>query len=149
MNEEPIAAIRRFNRFYTSIIGLLNKHILDSPYSLAEARVLFEISGMKECTARKLMTVTAMDEGYLSRIIDKFSKAGLVRKIKSPEDRRVSYLSLTASGSEEFKKINRASQQEIRALTQRLNSDEVIALIGHMQQIESILSKVYEKDQTG
>lgn len=69
-----ITEIRGFNRFYTNILGLLEQHILDSGYSLTEARVIFEISKTKHCTANQLCSILEIDRSYMSRIITKFEK---------------------------------------------------------------------------
>ena len=82
-DQKLIDRIRSFNRFYTSIIGLLDQHFLDSPFSLTEGRVLYEICNIEECSAKKIRERILIDEGYLSRILDSFVKRGLVKKILS------------------------------------------------------------------
>ena len=84
-----IEKIRSFNRFYTNIIGLLDQHFLDTPFSLTEGRVLYEIRHMEECSAKKIRENINIDEGYLSRIIDKFIKKGLITKTPSRDDKRL------------------------------------------------------------
>ena len=71
-----VTEIRGFNRFYTNILGLLDKHILNSGYSLTEARVLFEISKTSRCTANQLCSALDVDRSYMSRMIKKFEKNG-------------------------------------------------------------------------
>lgn len=147
-SKDAISGIREFNRFYTNIIGLLDKHILKSPYSLAEARILFEVNYRRECTARQIKDSLAMDEGYLSRIIDKFVRNRLVEKKRSATDGRAFFLSLTEKGREEFERINRASHDEIMAITRSLAPDQLQLLISQMKSIQMLLSKVYEQDHT-
>src|SRR4029077_16178544 len=97
-SQQAIAAVRRFNRFYTRQIGVLRKTYLDSPYSLGEMRVLYELS-----QAGKLGTRTAsdigraldLDAGYLSRVLRNFEKRGLISRKASAQDARQSHLSLT------------------------------------------------------
>lgn len=74
-----ITEIRGFNRFYTNILGLLDQHIIDSGYSLTEARILFEISKTDACTANQLCSVLDVDRSYMSKIINKFEKNELIR----------------------------------------------------------------------
>src|SRR5512144_1385241 len=82
-NQELINRIRSFNRFYTNIIGLLDQHFLDSPFSLTEGRVLYEICNTEECCAKKIREKIVIDEGYLSRFLDSGSKRGLIKKAPS------------------------------------------------------------------
>ena len=80
--QDPVAEIRSFNRFYTNIIGLLDKHILESPYSLSEVRILFEINNIGPCSAREIKNIINMDEGYLSRIVEKFVRQKILKKVR-------------------------------------------------------------------
>ncbi|WP_339788864.1 MarR family winged helix-turn-helix transcriptional regulator [uncultured Imperialibacter sp.] len=139
--EKAIAAVRDFNRFYTSVIGLLDRHILDSPYSLSEARVMFEISSTGSCTARHIKAATKMDEGYLSRIVDKLLKQGLLKKTKSEEDGRAFLLSLSVAGQREFARLDKASHDNIASLLKKISSAEVDLLSNQLQSIKSILAK--------
>ena len=99
---QKIKSIRAFNRYYTNILGLVNKNILDYNFSLAEARVLLEISKIENCTSKKLSDLLNMDAGYLSRIIKQFEKHGLIEREKSKEDKRSYILELTESGSKKL-----------------------------------------------
>src|SRR5919206_2558971 len=97
-NQEFIDRIRSFNRFYTNIIGLLDQHFLDSPFSLTEGRVLYEICNTEECSAKKIREKIVIDEGYLSRILDHFAKDDLIRKTPSSEDGRLRIIAPTGKG---------------------------------------------------
>ncbi|RPJ27677.1 MAG: MarR family transcriptional regulator [Chloroflexi bacterium] len=139
--QESIEKIRSFNRFYTNIIGLLDQHFLDTPYSLTEGRVLYEIHTMKECSARKIMENIEIDEGYLSRIINKFAKQGLVRKFPSAKDKRQHMIMLTGKGKREFLALNENSNQLISTLIEKLSVKELEDLTGMMERIHELLGK--------
>lgn len=137
--QEVIDRIRGFNRFYTNVIGLLDQHFLDTPYSLTEGRVLYEISQMETCSARKIMENIVIDEGYLSRILDKFIRQGLVRKTPSPEDRRLHIITLTEKGRREFQKLNENSNHSIAQLLEKLTEREQAELVRMMERIQELL----------
>ncbi len=139
--QESIDKIRGFNRFYTNIIGLLEQRFLDRPYSLTEGRVLYEISHMEECTAKRLRENLVIDEGYLSRIIDKFIQQGLVKKTPAPEDRRLHIIVLTEKGRKEFQKLNENSNRSISQLIEKLSKQETAELVGMMDRIQELLQQ--------
>ncbi len=139
--QEFIDKIRSFNRFYTNIIGLLDQRFLDTPYSLTEGRVLYEISQMEECSAKKIRENIAIDEGYLSRIINKFIRQGLIRKSPSPQDKRLHMILLTEKGKREFLKLNDKSNKSISQLIEKLSEQENAELIGMMGRIRELLLK--------
>src|SRR5215217_619784 len=101
-DQEIIDRIRSFNRFYTNIIGLLDQHFLDSPFSLTEGRVLYEICNTEGCSAKKVRAKLMIDEGYLSRILDSFIRRGLIKKTPSPSDGRLRIIVPTEKGKQEF-----------------------------------------------
>ena len=138
-NQELIDKIRSFNRFYTNIIGLLDRHFLDTPFSLTEGRVLYEISHTELCTAKKIRKSIDIDEGYLSRIIDKFIKQGVVRKTQAPEDRRLHIILLTEKGQREFSKLNDNSDKMISQLIEKLSEPERSELVQTMERIHELL----------
>lgn len=140
-NQKIIAQVRSFNRFYTNIIGLLDQRFLDTPLSLTEGRVLYEISQMEECSAKKIRQNIDIDEGYLSRIIHKFIKHGLVKKVPSTEDKRLHHILLTEKGKREFSKLNENSNKLISQLMEKLSETEQKELVGMMQGIHALLSR--------
>src|ERR1700741_1401270 len=95
---QDAAAVRGFNRFYTRQIGVLRKTFLDSPYSLGEARVLYEIASRRAPTASDIARALDLDAGYLSRMLRQFERRGLIRRRTSPQDGRQSHLTLTPRG---------------------------------------------------
>ena len=136
---QRIAAARRFNRFYTRQIGVLRKTFLDSPYSLGEMRVLYEIAHGNEVTASDIGRALDLDAGYLSRVLRNFEKRGLVSRKASREDARQSHLSLTARGRKAFAPAEARSQRDVGNMLAKLKPDEQTQLIAAMQRIEDLL----------
>jgi DNA-binding MarR family transcriptional regulator len=137
-NEELIERIRSFNRFYTNIIGLLDQHFLDSPFSLTEGRVLYEISHTENCSAKKIREKISIDEGYLSRILDIFRKKGLITKTPSLEDRRLHIIMLTEKGRKEFSSLNEHSNRLISQIIERLSDqerEEFVSMTGRIREL--------------
>jgi DNA-binding MarR family transcriptional regulator len=138
---QAVAAVRDFNRFYTNIIGVVNRHVYESPYSLSEVRVLYEIDHTPGCTAKSIKNLLQIDEGYLSRILDKFVRQKLVKKQQSSEDGRAYALSLTPKGANLFGKLNEASERSVESLVENLTEQEMQALIDMLEGVRQILSK--------
>lgn len=141
MTNKAIQQIRTFNRFYTDLLGLLDSHLLRSSYSLAEGRILFEISSKGECQALDIIDVLSIDKGYLSRILKKFEKDGLVKRQVSALDGRVAFLSLSAKGRTVFQQLDIASNQQVESLVGHMPQQQLEALTGCMQQIMEVLRK--------
>ena len=136
---DGVATVRQFNRFYTRRIGVLNQGFLRSPFSLAEARVLYELKHRKEPTASEIADALALDSGYLSRILRKFERERLVRKQVSSRDSRKSLLALTRRGESAFAGINRESDREIGTMLQALSAAQRRRLLQSMREIERLL----------
>jgi len=134
-----IAAVRRFNRFYTRRIGVLDEGLLASPFSLAEVRVLYELAHRPGLTARDLAGALSLDGGYLSRILQGFAKRGLVRRGTSAADARRRPLTLTALGRRTFAPLDRRSHDAVAALLAPLSEGDQARLTGAMQAIERLL----------
>lgn len=135
-----VAAIRKFNRFYTNIIGLVNQTILESPYSLAEGRVLLEICNAKKCTARELTEILQIDPGYLSRILRRFKNDGLIGTNKSASDGRSQILFITEKGREIFSQLSEASSTQLIDLLAQIPQGAQHKLVNHMAAIQNMLS---------
>src|ERR1044071_10050223 len=106
-NRASVPAVRRFNRFYTRQIGVLRKTYLDSPYSLGEMRVLYELAQNDRLTASDIARALALDAGYLSRLLRNFEKRGLISRKTSKKDARQSHLALTARGRSEEGRVGK------------------------------------------
>lgn len=136
-----IADVRRFNRFYTRQIGLLQDGLLRSRFSLTEARVLYELAHRDKPTATALAGDLGLDHGYLSRILRGFADAGLVAKKRAPDDGRQSLLSLTAKGRKAFAPLDRRSQEEVAAMLAGLAPGEQDRVVAAMAAIENLLGE--------
>ena len=140
-DQELIDKVRGFNRFYTNIIGLLDQHFLDSPFSLTEGRVLYEICNTKDCSAKKIRESILIDEGYLSRILDNFVKRNLIKKTRSPEDGRLWIILPTEKGKREFASLNESSNRLISHMVETLSEEERADLLNKMEGIRTLLEK--------
>ena len=134
-----VEKIRRFNRFYTQILGLLNNKLLKSDYSLAEARVLFEL-GQPNLVSKELSKQLHIDPAYLSRLLMRFEKQGLIHKKKSLEDTRKQVLSLTAKGDSAIAKLQEMSNLQITLSLSNTSHEEHEQLIKAMERIEQIFT---------
>lgn len=139
-HDMSVEMVRRFNRFYTRQIGVLNEHLLQSPFSLTEVRVLYELANQRQSTATDLVKTLRVDTGYLSRILHSFEKRGLLVRKPSQHDGRALNLSLTQKGLKTFKPFDAASSQEIDALLKPLSEADRHRLLGAMHTIESLFA---------
>ena len=140
-----VADVRRFNRFYTRQIGLLQEGYLESPFSLSEVRVLYELAHRERPTATELGRDLGLDAGYLSRILRGFQKRGLLKRTPSEEDGRQSHLALTPRGQAAFAPLNARSRDEIGAMLAALPEPEQQRLVQAMHAIEGILGAQPER----
>jgi len=134
-----IAAVRRFNRFYTRRIGVLTDRLLESRFSLAEARVLYDLAQRENPAAADLARDLGLDAGYLSRILRSFESRKLVKRMPSEADRRQSLLSLTPRGQQAFAGINARSHEEIRAMLAGISETDQQRTLEAMATIERVL----------
>ena len=135
-----IEALRSFNRFYTRRIGALDEGLLNTRYTLAQARVLFELGKRKGASAGELAGALGLDPGYLSRIVQGFRSAGLVSRKKSAEDGRRATLALTARGRRQFKTLDQRSRNEASALLATLPAASRTRLVASLADAQSMLS---------
>jgi DNA-binding MarR family transcriptional regulator/N-acetylglutamate synthase-like GNAT family acetyltransferase len=139
VSERRIEAVRRFNRFYTRQIGVLQEGLLRSPFSLTEARVLYELAARPGVSASELAADLQLDPGYLSRILRGFGARGLTKRTRSRVDQRQSHLRLTEHGLAAFAPLDRASRSEVGALLGRLSEPRQSDLLRAMGRIEAAL----------
>jgi DNA-binding MarR family transcriptional regulator/N-acetylglutamate synthase-like GNAT family acetyltransferase len=136
---QRVAAVRHFNRFYTQRLGVLQPGWLDSPFSLTEARVLYEIKARDRATASSIARDLGLDAGYLSRILRRFHKRGLIDKEVSTRDGRQSFLSMTARGRKAYAPLERRTKHQIGTLLGRLSVPQRDDLISAMRDIETMM----------
>lgn len=138
--EIQVRAVRAFNRFYTRQIGLLREGYLTSRFSLTEVRVLYELAHREIAIASEIASDLDLDAGYLSRILERFRKLGLVRRIRSERDGRQQHLELTKKGSSTFQPLDEAANTEIAALLRRIPNAERNRVVTAMTTIFQALS---------
>jgi DNA-binding MarR family transcriptional regulator len=143
--EQRVAAMRRFNRFYTRQIGLLEEGLLNSPFSLTQVRILYELAHGNHATAAELCRDLGLDAGYLSRILAAFEKDGLIEKQGSREDARQTLLKLTKKGRQAFAPLNARSNEQVGGLLGKLPTTKQDRLIQSMGTIQSLLSPEGER----
>src|SRR6266568_1132173 len=140
--ENDIEIFRRFNRMYTRFLGTLNEALLESDYSLAEARVLYELATRTAPRAAEIADELEMDPGYLSRMLGKFERRILLKGRASEQDGRSTELILTARGRSAFKKLNALSDEQAKSIFRGLSSSARMELIRCMLAIEGVLRPV-------
>lgn len=143
MTDQPqaIAQIRSFNRFYTHVLGLLDRRILDSAFSLTEARVLLEISKKDGCQAHGVATRLGLDRSYLSRILKRFESLGLIGKSAAAGDGRFVDLRITDAGREALDQLSGRSDTQVASLIRGLPAEDVAEVLSAMALIREKLSQ--------
>jgi DNA-binding MarR family transcriptional regulator/GNAT superfamily N-acetyltransferase len=138
--EQRVGAVRRFSRFYTRRIGLLQDGLLETPFSLTQARVLYEIAHRPDCTATDIVTALGVDHGYLSRILRSFEERGLITRKRARQDGRQMVLALTAKGQLAFGALDKRSQRDIGAMLAGLSESEQERVVAAMGTIETLIA---------
>ncbi len=138
---ERIERIRAFNRFITREVGALQEGLLHSPYSLPEARVIYELAHRPGVMAATLARDLGLDPGYLSRLVSRLEDAGLLERRRSQEDARQRLLTLTEAGREAFALIDRRAADEIQDLLEDVSEADQARLVAAMDDIERVLGK--------
>src|SRR5688572_16447039 len=124
-----VDAVRRFNRFYTRRVGALQPQFLGGPYSLPEARVLYELGQRGECTASELGADLGLDLGYLSRLLQGLKRQALVRGERAADDGRRARLSLTAKGRKAYGQLDARSREEVAGMLAKLPAPQQARLV--------------------
>jgi DNA-binding MarR family transcriptional regulator/GNAT superfamily N-acetyltransferase len=137
--DRRVASVRGFNRFYTQRIGALEEGLLKSAFSLTEVRVLYELAHRERPTAAALARDLGLDAGYLSRILGRFARRGLVRRTPSDTDARQSLLALTDKGAKTIGPLEARSSEEIRGLLGALSDSDQTRLVQAMGTVETLL----------
>jgi DNA-binding MarR family transcriptional regulator/N-acetylglutamate synthase-like GNAT family acetyltransferase len=140
-SDHEISAVRAFNRFYTRKLGVLGQQLLKSPFSLSEARVLYELAHRADPAAKEIGIELGLDPGYLSRIIQNFDENGLITRTPLATDRRQYRLSLTARGRQAFAKLDRSSHDEVADMLATLPHAGRERLVAAMAAIERLLDR--------
>jgi len=136
---DPVAAVRRFNRFYTRAIGVLEKGYLGTPYTVAEGRVLYEVAKGEDVTAKAIGEITGLDAGYLSRILARLERDGVVARERSATDGRSAVLRLTAHGAQVFAPFDQRSATLVEGMLGGLSSEGRQRLTRAMAEVEALL----------
>jgi DNA-binding MarR family transcriptional regulator/GNAT superfamily N-acetyltransferase len=135
-----VAAFRRFNRWYTRFLGVLDEEWLKGGYSLAEARVLYELATRQATTAKEIGGALGMDPAYLSRILRRFERSSLLKRMTSKKDARSAHLTLTRKGKSAFDKLNALSENQARGILEALPSSGQAKLVESIGAIERLLA---------
>jgi DNA-binding MarR family transcriptional regulator/GNAT superfamily N-acetyltransferase len=134
-----IASFRAFNRMYTRFLGTLQEGLLNTEFTLAEARILYELATRETSKAKEIAEALGMDAGYLSRILGQFERAGLLKRKAAEEDGRAAGITLTRRGVAAVNRLNHLSEEQARAVLKLLTVKDRARLIGSMREIEEIL----------
>ncbi|WUI02274.1 helix-turn-helix domain-containing GNAT family N-acetyltransferase [Spirillospora sp. NBC_00431] len=139
VTDADIGTVRAFNRFYTGVIGVLAEGFVRSPYSLTEARVIFELAQREDTEVLALRRALGLDAGYLSRMLTRFEADGLLTRERSPGDARRQVVRLTPRGREVFASLDEGAVTEIRGLLDGLPAADRHRLLAAMRTVQGIL----------
>lgn len=144
-SDDQISAVRAFNRFYTRKLGVLDQQLLKSPFSLSEARVLYELAHREDAAAKEIGIELGLDPGYLSRIVQKFDEDGLLTRKPLASDRRQYRLGLTAKGRQAFARLERSTHDDVAAMLAELDAGKRASVVHAMRTIENTLQPPAQK----
>ena len=144
---DRVEAVRAFNRFYTGMIGVLSEGLLRTPYTLTEARVIFELARREYAEVAELRRALNLDAGYLSRILTRFSADGLVSRSRSEVDGRRQMIALTDAGRRVWRDLDERSAAEVSDLIGRLGEADQRRLTGAMATIQELLGGAPQRDR--
>ncbi len=139
-DQKLISDIRSFNRFYTNVLGLLDRHILNSDFSLTEVRLLYEISRTVPCSVNILSNRLQIDRSYMSRMIKRFERDGLITKTLNKSDNRMSFIELTQQSKHLLIELDARSNEQIEELIAALSDEQKIQILKSMNVIKKYLA---------
>ena len=145
--DEAIDVIRSFNRRYTRQLGLLDRGLLGSEFTLTEARVLYELANGEDSTATRIAGGLGLDLGYMSRLIKKFARRRYIKRTRSPVDARQSRLQLTERGRAVFDPLDRAARHQIAEMIAPLAPEQRSLLLAAMQSVERLLEAASDESR--
>src|SRR6185295_13823774 len=148
-SRRTVDAVRGFNRFYTRQIGLLGERLFESPFSLSEQRVLYELAYRDGPTASDLVEDLGLDAGYLSRMLRRFEAKRLIARTSSPSDGRQSHLRLTARGRSAFAPLESRARSEVGSMLRNLSAVERRQIVDAMSTIERALTAPVPRPRSG
>jgi DNA-binding MarR family transcriptional regulator/GNAT superfamily N-acetyltransferase len=137
--DDSVATVRSFNRFYTNVIGVLHEGLVRSPYSLTEARVIFELAQRDTAEVLALRRSLDLDAGYLSRMLTRFEADGLITRERSAADARRQIIRLTRQGRAAYSMLDEGSDDEVRALLADHSEEQRRRLVAAMDTIRGVL----------
>ncbi len=143
--QEQVAAVRSFSRFYTRKLGIIEPKLLDSPFTLQEARIIYEIAHRPSCTATDLTRDLGLDPGFLSRTLQALQRRQIVTRKPSKDDGRVNQLDLTTKGRAASRELERRSRDEVGSLLSSLDEHQRAAIVRAMMTIEQTLEPPQNK----
>jgi DNA-binding MarR family transcriptional regulator len=135
-----VAAVRRFNRFYTRLLGLLDEKLLASPVSLTEARILWELQRNPRCRAEDLLLLLSVDRGYMSRLLSRLERAGFLLRSAHARDGRMRLLALTPKGRSFLGRLEEQASAQVAGLLGPLTASQRKRLVQAMAEVEALLS---------
>lgn len=136
-----VARVRKFNRFYTKQIGVLQEGLLESAYSLTELRIMYELLHGNATTASELAELLGINHGYLSRILKRFKSLGFIERTRSPSDGRELLLNLTNKGRRVYGPLNERANAEVEQLLKELTAEDIRKLLEAMDIIREVLGR--------
>lgn len=139
--DECVEEVRRFNRYYTSRIGVLERRYLGTEFSVTEARVIYEIFRRGDCIARDLSKSLRVDGGYMSRLLKGLERKGIVVRSHSSVDRREAFIRLTEKGRAQFTVVDDRSKAAMVSVLSRLSPSDRAHLVRSLREVERLLEE--------
>ena len=136
-----VAAVRALNRFYTRHLGLLKEGLYGSRFTLAEVRVLRELIFGQERTASGIGDALGMDAAFLSKILRRFERDGLMRRTRAKNDGRQKVLSITPRGRQAFAPLEDRADEQVAQLLEPMSSTEQRRLVQAMSMVKSLIEQ--------